>query len=194
MVERGVSTFKLFMAYPNVLMIDDGLMFRVFQQAAKLNALCLIHAENGSAIDVVVAQTLAARQDGAALSRADTLNQSRGGGDASRAGPGRYGGCDGVHRASVERGFAARAEACAGTRRGGRWPRTCDTQYLVLSLEEQMPGKSFEVAKYVFTPPSAREEEPGCRCGRRSRMVSLCVVSTDHCPFRFADQEVARQG
>ena len=59
MVDRGVSTFKLFMAYPNVLMIDDGLMFRVFQQAAKLGALCLIHAENGSAIDVVVAQTLA---------------------------------------------------------------------------------------------------------------------------------------
>ncbi len=41
-------------------MIDDGLMFRVFQQAAKLNALCLIHAENGSAIDVIVSQALAA--------------------------------------------------------------------------------------------------------------------------------------
>ncbi|HXB62950.1 MAG TPA: amidohydrolase family protein, partial [Acidobacteriaceae bacterium] len=59
MVREGISSFKLFMAYPNVLMIDDGLMFKVMQRAAKLNALCCIHAENGSAIDIVVAQMIA---------------------------------------------------------------------------------------------------------------------------------------
>ena len=56
MVAHGITSFKLFMAYPNVLMIDDGLMFQVMQQAARLAALLLIHAENGSAIDVVVAK------------------------------------------------------------------------------------------------------------------------------------------
>ena len=59
MVDAGITSFKLFMAYPNVLMIDDGLMFQVMQRAASLSALCCIHAENGSAIDVVVAQYLA---------------------------------------------------------------------------------------------------------------------------------------
>ena len=60
MVDRGITSFKLFMAYPNVLMIDDGLMFQVMQKAASLGALILVHAENGGAIDVVVAQALAA--------------------------------------------------------------------------------------------------------------------------------------
>src|SRR6201996_2672189 len=59
MVDFGITSFKLFMAYPNVLMINDGLMFKVMQKAAALNALCCIHAENGSAIDIVVEQMIA---------------------------------------------------------------------------------------------------------------------------------------
>ena len=48
MVQKGISSFKLFMAYPNVLMIDDGLMFKVMHKAGTLNALCCVHAENGT--------------------------------------------------------------------------------------------------------------------------------------------------
>ena len=59
MVAAGISSFKLFMAYPGVLMIDDGLMFRVMEKAASLGALCCIHAENGGAIDVVVERMIA---------------------------------------------------------------------------------------------------------------------------------------
>ncbi len=59
MVQKGISSFKLFMAYPNVLMIDDGLMFKVMHKAGLLNALCCVHAENGHVIDVVVARMLA---------------------------------------------------------------------------------------------------------------------------------------
>src|SRR6202167_957450 len=59
MVQKGISSFKLFMAYPNVLMIDDGLMFKVMHKAGLLNALCCVHAENGSVIDIVVARMLA---------------------------------------------------------------------------------------------------------------------------------------
>src|SRR5450432_3777613 len=58
MVREGISSFKLFMAYPGVLMIDDGLMFKVMQKAAALNVLCCIHAENGSVIDLVVREFL----------------------------------------------------------------------------------------------------------------------------------------
>ena len=47
------------MAYPDVLMIDDGLMFKVMHKAGLLNALCCVHAENGAVIYVVVARMLA---------------------------------------------------------------------------------------------------------------------------------------
>ena len=186
MVDRGVSTFKLFMAYPNVLMIDDGLMFRVFQQAAKLNALCLIHAENGSAIDVVVAQTLAAGHTAPvyhALSRstkAEAEATHRAIALADMAGATVYI----VHlsnedslrelKHAQERGVRALAETC--------------TQYLVLSLEEQMPDESFEAAKFVFTPP-LREKKNQAVLWDALSDGSLCVVSTDHCPFRFVDQK-----
>jgi dihydropyrimidinase len=191
MVDRGVSTFKLFMAYPNVLMIDDGLMFRVFQQAAKLGALCLIHAENGAAIDVVVAQTLAegktaprwhaltrsAKAEAEATHRAIAL--------ADMAGATVYI----VHlsnedalrelKHAQERGVRALAETC--------------TQYLVLSLEEQMGDESWEVAKYVFTPP-LREKRNQAPLWKAIADGSLSVVSTDHCPFRFADQKSLGKG
>jgi dihydropyrimidinase len=186
MIDRGVSTFKLFMAYPNVLMIDDGLMFRVFQQAAKLGALCLIHAENGSAIDVVVAQALAAGKTAPhyhALTRsakAEAEATHRAIALADMAGATVYI----VHlsnedslrelKHAQERGVRALAETC--------------TQYLVLSLEEQMPGRSFEEAKYVFTPP-LREKKNQAPLWQALVDGSLCVVSTDHCPFRFADQK-----
>jgi dihydropyrimidinase len=59
MVREGVASFKLFMAYPNVLMVDDGTIFKALQQTAKNGALVCMHAENGSAIDVIVQQALA---------------------------------------------------------------------------------------------------------------------------------------
>jgi dihydropyrimidinase len=73
-------------------------------------------------------------------------------------------------------------------KRGARALAETCTQYLVLSLEEQMPGKSWEEAKYVFTPPlrEKRHQEP---LWEALADGTLAVVSTDHCPFRFADQK-----
>ena len=186
MVAHGITSFKLFMAYPGVLMIDDGLMFRVMQKAAKLGALICVHAENGGAIDVVVAQALAAGKtaphyhaltrsaeaEAEATHRAIALAQMSGATvyivhlsneDALRE-----------LKAAQVRGLRALAETC--------------TQYLVLSLEEQMPGKSFEEAKYVFTPP-LREKRHQAPLWQALADGTLAVVSTDHCPFRFADQK-----
>ena len=59
LVDEGVTSFKLFMAYPGVLMVDDGQIFRAMQRAAKRPALICMHAENGLAIDVLVQQALA---------------------------------------------------------------------------------------------------------------------------------------
>ncbi len=186
MVDFGISSFKLFMAYPGVLMIDDGLMFRVMQKAAALNALCCIHAENGSAIDIVVAQTLAkghTEPHHHALSRspkAEAEATHRAIALADMAGSAVY-----IVHLSNEyaldnlkfmqaRGARALAETCI--------------QYLVLSLEEQMPGKSWEEAKYVFTPP-LREKRHQAPLWQALNDGSLAIVSTDHCPFRFADQK-----
>src|SRR6266478_775540 len=59
LVDEGVASFKLFMAYPNVLMVDDATIFKALSQTAKNGALICMHAENGSVIDVIVARALA---------------------------------------------------------------------------------------------------------------------------------------
>jgi dihydropyrimidinase len=186
MVAAGIPSFKLFMAYPNVLMIDDGLMFRVMQKAAKLHALCLIHAENGSAIDVIVAQALAAGNTAPhfhALTRtpqAEAEATHRAIALAEMAGAAVYivhlSNSDALRelKHAQQRGLKALAETC--------------TQYLVLSLEDQMPGKSWEEAKYVFTPP-LRSKSNHAPLWQALSDGSLLVVSTDHCPFRFSDQK-----
>jgi dihydropyrimidinase len=186
MVGKGISSFKLFMAYPNVLMIDDGLMYKVMHKAGQLKALCLVHAENGSVIDIVVARMIAegktaphfhahsrsAHAEAEATHRAIAI--------AHMANASVYI----VHlsnedslrelKHAQQRGLHVLAETCP--------------QYLVLSLEEQMPGKSWEEAKYVFTPP-LRLKHNQAPLWKALEDGSLAVVSTDHCPFRFADQK-----
>ena len=186
MVARGIPSFKLFMAYPGVLMIDDGLMFQVMQKAASLGALCLIHAENGAAIDVVVAQALAAGHTEPrwhALTRsteAEAEATHRAIALAEMAGATVYI----VHLSNTD----ALRELQAAQARGLRALAETCTQYLVLSLEEQMPGTSFDEAKYVFTPP-LRLKANQAPLWQALADGSLSVVSTDHCPFRFAGQK-----
>ena len=186
MVKQGISSFKLFMAYPNVLMIDDGLMYKVMHKAGTLNALCCVHAENGSVIDIVVARMIAegktaphyhahsrsAKAEAEATHRAIHI--------ADMADAVVYivhlSNADSLRelKHAQQRGLRALAETCP--------------QYLVLSLEEQMPGKSWDEAKYVFTPPlRAKHNQPAL--WKALEDGSLAVVSTDHCPFRFADQK-----
>ena len=191
MVAEGISSFKLFMAYPGVLMVDDGLMFRVMQKAAALNALCCIHAENGSAIDIVVAQMIAEgktephwhahsrspKAEAEATHRAIAL--------ADMTGAAVYI----VHLSNED----ALAELKHLQARGARALAETCTQYLVLSIEDQMPGRSWEEAKFVFTPP-LRERRHQAPLWEALRDGSLQVVSTDHCPFRFADQKELGRG
>src|SRR5580693_1585289 len=55
-VAEGVTSFKLFMAYPNALMADDGQIFRALQRGGELGAMICIHAESGLAIEVLIQQ------------------------------------------------------------------------------------------------------------------------------------------
>jgi dihydropyrimidinase len=186
MVKEGVASFKLFMAYPNVLMVDDATIFKALSRTAKNGALICMHAENGSVIDVLIARALAdgktapiyhaltrpPRAESEAVHRAIAM--------AEIAGVPVYivhlTSEDALHevREARDRGVPAFAETCP--------------QYLLLSIEE-LERPNFEGAKYVFTPPlRPKEHQPKLWDGLKDD--HLQVVSTDHCPFCFEDQKI----
>ena len=186
MVAEGVASFKLFMAYPNVLMVDDATIFKALSRTAKNGALVCMHAENGSVIDVIVARALAEgktapvyhaltrppRAEAEAVHRAIAL--------AEIAGAPVYivhlSSEDALNqvREARDRGVPAFAETCP--------------QYLLLSIEE-LERPNFEGAKYVFTPP-LRPKEHLPKLWDGLKHDHLQVVSTDHCPFCFEDQKM----
>ena len=190
MVREGVASFKLFMAYPNVLMVDDATIFKAMQQTANNGALICMHAENGSVIDVIVQQALAegkkapiyhaltrpTRAEAEAVHRAIAM--------AEMAGVPVYivhlSSEDALNqvREARDRGLPAFAETCP--------------QYLLLSLED-VADKGWEGAKYVFTPP-LREKRNQPKLWEGLRKDHLQVVSTDHCPFCFEDQKALGKG
>ncbi|HTR34323.1 MAG TPA: dihydropyrimidinase [Bryobacteraceae bacterium] len=185
MVHEGVASFKLFMAYPNVLMVDDATIFRALQQTSRNGALICMHAENGSVIDVIVRQALAEGKTAPvyhALTRptlAEAEAVHRAIAMAEMAGVPIYivhlSSEDALNqvREARDRGLPAFAETCP--------------QYLLLSIDKMnLPG--FESAKYVFTPP-LREKENLPKLWDGLRTDHLQVVSTDHCPFCFEDQK-----
>jgi len=185
MVREGVASFKLFMAYPNVLMVDDATIFKALRQTAKNGALICMHAENGSVIDVIVQQALAEGKTAPiyhALTRptkaeAEAVHRSIA--MAEMAGVPIYivhlSSEDALNqvREARDRGLPAFAETCP--------------QYLLLALED-VADKGWDGAKYVFTPP-LRERKNQAKLWEGLRKDNLQVVSTDHCPFCFADQK-----
>ncbi len=163
LVNEGVASFKLFMAYPNVLMVDDATIFKALSQTARNGALICMHAENGSVIDVIIARALAEgktapiyhaltrppRAEAEAVHRAIAL--------AEIAGAPVYivhlSSEDALNqvREARDRGVPAFAETCP--------------QYLLLSIEE-LERPNFEGAKYVFTPPLRTETPSSETVGR----------------------------
>src|SRR5437879_10300692 len=185
LVREGVSSFKLFMAYPGVFMLDDATIFRAMSQAAKHGGLICMHAENGGAIDVIVQRALAEGKRAPkyhALTRPTTAEAeatARAIALAEMAGAPVYIvhlSCnDGMEKVleAPDRGLPVYAETCP--------------QYLFLSIEN-MDAPGFEGAKYVFTPP-LREKWNQEKLWQGLAKDTLQVVSTDHCPFCFKEQK-----
>src|SRR5487761_60446 len=185
LVHEGVTSFKLFMAYPGVFMLDDGSIFKALQTTSKNGGMVCMHAENGSAIDVIVQQALAEGKRAPkyhALTRPTTAESEAVGRAialAEMAGAPVYI----VHlscsealekvREARDRGLPVYAETCP--------------QYLFLSIDNfDVPG--FEGAKYVFTPP-LREKWHQEKLWQGLAQDTLQVISTDHCPFCFKEQK-----
>ena len=185
LVREGISSFKLFMAYPGVFMLDDASIFRALLRTRENGGTICMHAENGGVIDVLVQKALArgerapkyhaltrpARAEAEATHRAIAL--------AEIAGVPIYI----VHLSAAEalemvteardRGLPAYAETCP--------------QYLFLSYANyEEPG--FAGAKYVMSPPlrAAGNEE---RLWRGLAGNDLQAISTDHCPFCMRGQK-----
>jgi dihydropyrimidinase len=185
MIDEGVSSFKLFMAYPGVFLIDDGTIYKAMQTAGEYGGLICMHAENGVVIDAIVKQ---------ALARGETAPKYHALTRPTKAE------AEGVHRAIALAEIAktpvyivhlSSSDALDEVTRARdlgvpAYAETCP-QYLFLdySVYEQ-PG--FEGAKYVMTPP-IREKWNQEKLWRGLQFNDLQVVGTDHCPFCMKEQK-----
>ena len=183
--DEGITSFKLFMAYPGVFMVDDATIFRALQRTGANGGLVCMHAENGGVIDELVKEALRkgqtapkyhaltrpSRAEGEATGRAIAL--------AEMAGVPIYivhlSAADALEKVKQARdmGLPAYAETCP--------------QYLFLSYDNyEEPG--FDGAKYVMSPP-LREKWHQDVLWKGLAKNDLQVISTDHCPFCMAEQK-----
>ena len=186
----GITSFKLFMAYPGVFMVDDATIFKAMLKTRENGGLICMHAENGGVIDTLVKEALRkgerapkyhaltrpTRAEGEATGRAIAL--------AEMAGVPVYivhlSCADALEKVRQARdmGLPAYAETCP--------------QYLFLSYDNyEEPG--FDGAKYVMSPP-LRARETQDRLWRGLAFNDLQAISTDHCPFCMKEQKVIGEG
>ncbi len=189
LVDEGVTTFKLFTAYPGVFFSDDGAIFQAMQQTKKNGGLIMMHAENGLAIDVVAGQNVAAGNTDPyfhGTSRSPVLE-----GEATN----RVIRLAEVAEAPVYIVHLSAREALNEVRRARdeglpAFAETCP-QYLFLSLEDM--GNGFEGSKFVCSPPlRPADHQEDLWIGLLKD--DLQVVSTDHCPFDFHGQKEMGRG
>jgi dihydropyrimidinase len=188
LVAEGITSYKLFMAYPGVFYSDDAQILRAMQKAADLGLMTMMHAENGPAIDVLAEQLVAQGKTDPyfhGIARAWQMEE------------------EATHRAimladltgaplyvvHVSAKQAVEQLAAARNRGSNVFGETCP-QYLYLSLEEQLGAPGFEGAKWVCsTPLRSRAEGHQDAMWQGLRTNDLQMVSTDHCPFCMKDQK-----
>ncbi|WP_102107133.1 dihydropyrimidinase [Oceaniglobus roseus] len=178
--ERGINTFKHFMAYKGALMVNDDEMFASFQRCAELGALPLVHAENGDVVADLQARLLAAGNDGPeahAYSRPPAVEgeaTNRAIMIADMAGVPLYV----VHTSCEESHEAIRRARQQGKRVYGE-PLI---QHLTLDESEYAHPDWDHAARRVMSPPFRdRKHQDSLWAGLQSG--SLSVVATDHCAF-----------
>lgn len=193
LIDEGVTSFKLFMAYPGVFYSDDAQVLKAMQVSAETGLLTMMHAENGPAIDVLAAQLADAGKKAPyyhGIARAWQMEE------------------EATHRAIMLANLtgaplyvvhvsAKQAVGQLAWARDQGWNvfgETCP-QYLYLSLEEQLGGFSeewgqFEGAKWVCsTPLRSRKDGHQHHMWQALRTNDLQMVSTDHCPFCMKGQK-----
>ncbi len=188
LLDEGISSFKLFMAYPGVFYSDDAQILRAMQVSADTGLMTMMHAENGPAIDVLVKQLLAQGKTDPyyhGVARAWQMEE------------------EATHRAIMIANLTGAplyvvhvsakqaVEQLAAARDNGQnvFGETCP-QYLYLSLEEQLGAPGFEGAKWVCsTPLRSKAEGHQAHMWQSIRTNDIQMVSTDHCPFCMKGQK-----
>jgi dihydropyrimidinase len=182
--QEGISSFKMFMAYPGILMCDDATIFRTMRAVGSEGGMVNLHAENGGVIQVLIEEALAQGNTSPKYHRLTRPSVMEG---------------EATHRAirlaelaeipvyMVHLSAAEALEAVVEARDRGiaAFAETCP-HYLFLNEEEyDRPG--FEAAKFVMTPP-LRNHHCQHALWRGLKFDDLQVVATDHCPFCFKEQ------
>ena len=187
---EGVTSFKMFMAYPGRLMVDDGAIFRALMAARDAGGLVMVHAENGGVIEVLAAEALRRGETAPGVHaltrppRAEAEAAARAVALAEIAGAPVFI----VHLSSAEALEAVRE----GRQRGvAVFAETCP-QYLCLSDQEYGRG-GFDAAKFVMSPP-LRPAPHQDALWRGLAARELDTVGTDHCPFGFNDPPHKQRG
>lgn len=177
----GISSFKMFMAYPGVLMVEDADIFRAMRAVGSHGGMINLHAENGGVIQVLIEEALAQGNTSPkyhALTRPQIMEA-----EATHRGI-RLAELAEVPVYFVHLSAEAALDSVVEARDRGipAFAETCP-HYLFLTIDEyDRPG--FEAAKYVMTPP-LRPHSCQHALWRGLRFDDLQIVSTDHCPFCF---------
>ncbi|HCG46297.1 dihydropyrimidinase [Corynebacterium flavescens] len=188
LMDEGVSSFKLFMAYPGVFYSDDAQIYKAMRKAADTGLLSMMHAENGPAIDAMVEELLAQGKTDPyyhGVARAWQMEE------------------EATHRAIMLANLTnaplyvvhvsanQAVEQLAAARDVGQnvFGETCP-QYLYMSLEDQLGAPGFEGAKWVCsTPLRSKHEHHQEGIWQALRTNDIQTVATDHCPFCFKGQK-----
>ncbi|PRB34166.1 dihydropyrimidinase [Arthrobacter sp. MYb23] len=188
LVDEGVSSYKLFMAYPGVFYSDDAQIYKAMRVGAETGLMTMMHAENGPAIDAMVGELLAQGKTDPyyhGVARAWQMEE------------------EATHRAIMLANLTSAplyvvhvsakqaVEQLAAARDNGQnvFGETCP-QYLYLNLEDQLGAPGFEGAKWVCsTPLRSKHENHQEHMWRALRTNDLQMVSTDHCPFCMKGQK-----
>ncbi|MGB3496000.1 MAG: dihydropyrimidinase [Elainellaceae cyanobacterium] len=177
----GVSSFKMYMAYPGVLMVDDAAIFKTMRKAGVHGGMVNLHAENGNVIQVLIDEALEQGNTSPkhhALTRPSILE-----GEATHRVI-RLAELAEVPVYMVHLSAKEALDAVVEARDRGipAFAETCP-HYLFLT-EEEYDRPDFDPAKFVMTPP-LRNHECQHALWRGLRFDDLQIVATDHCPFCF---------
>ena len=187
-VEAGITSFKLYMAYPELLQVDDDVIADIMRMTRKHGAFVTLHCENGGAIEALRRAAVAEGRTGVmehALTRPAEMEAeavARAAALAERADASVYV----VHLSSAP----ALAEVRAARERGVDVIAETCPQYLYLDTARLADPDG---ASYVCTPPlrdpwHVEELWHGITTG------AVQTVATDHCPFTVADRRAGVRG
>ncbi|MCA9232617.1 MAG: dihydropyrimidinase [Planctomycetales bacterium] len=184
-VNRGIASFKVFLAYKGAFGVTDEELFATLSLAKELGVIVTAHCENETLVAALQQQLLAAGKTGPEWHEPSRPTQVEAEGVHHLM---TFAELTGAHVYCVHTSCREALENVQAARlRGVRaW---VETVIPYLTLDKSYAERSnFEGAKYVMSPPLRdRSEQPYLWAALRSRLVS--TIATDHAPFDFAGQK-----